>query len=475
MADSARRHKKLHLSVLTLVMLLKAIFWMALLPPLQIADEPSHFDDVQYRAEHGRAPAYDNHGLPIAPVMHPGASTEIRRLWYATIPKGYFHEQHKDTRLPDELRRLATTTSGRDTDGQATAMFYPGLYYSAAVPFYRAFSDSSVVTRIMAIRCLSLLFGLCAVICTYLAAGLVIDDELLCFAAALLVVLQPMESQMTVAVNNDAGVIGIAALLFYLSLRGLASLPGWPSVGTVVGTALCAVALYFTKPTSYGILPAAALAGAAILVAHLHERRVQLAVAAGTLVTLVGVIVFRHSLAGLFPGDASHPAARGYSDFWTFLESLDDTYVLYLVKSSWGQFGWLEYSMTTAWVTLLRGAFELVAVGTIVAFFSWTIRDRALPFWLHGGRFAFCIATSLIGIAFILFVEHRFRLTGVVGVIQGRNFLFMLPAFAIWTTVGITALVPQRLRGLSAALLVTGALLFHLAAISTIAQHHYAH
>ena len=467
------RTRNLCLGLLTVLTLVRAAVWIGVHPVFQIADEPAHFDNIQFRAEHYGPPRYDGTGRRIPKVMHEGAAPEVKKLWFALIPKHYFSRPHDNDPLEDELSALARTTAGRDTDGQAPAIDYPGLYYNLMVPVYRLYETSSVVSRIMAIRCFSALFGLIAVLATYLAARRVITDELLCFVAAAFVALQPMESQMTGAVNNDAGVIGFAALLFYFQLRALAELPRFPSVATLAGLILSAACLVLTKPTGYGMLPGVGVVTLAVLVVHWRDRRVQLVCAIGVGLALAILVNGRLNLAAMLPGDTENVGQYGHSDFDSFLQSLDAQYLDYLLRSSWGQFGWLDYSIHMNWLPRLRLVFGLMQVGTVVAFATHALRPLGRRFWLRGSLLGFSIGTVASGVAFILYVEHRFRLTGIMGVIQGRNFLFVLPAFAIWLVAAVGALVPRRMRGITAALLFIGAVAFNVASLTTVVHHHY--
>jgi hypothetical protein len=473
----SRRVTAAHVTLLVLLAGLKGVVWVGLTPMFLVADEPAHFDNVQYRAEHHGAP-YRQPDKPMGRVMHDGASPEVRKLWAKTLEKGYYRGSHPSSdKTSEELAALAQTPAGRDTDGQATSIDYPGLYYRLAVPFYDAFRTSSVVTRITAVRILSLLFGLCAVLATYFAGRLVVADPQLALVAACVVALQPMAAQQFASVNNDAGTIGFAALLFFFQLRALATLPAFPSPGTIAGLVLSSVAIVATKPTGYGILPGTGVVLAIAALVQRRDRRVQIAAAlAGVGAFAVAVHQWRTgwTLVSMLPGDAEHPGQHGHENFLAFLSALDPTYLDYLLRSAWGQYGWLDFSMSFTWIPHLRSAFFLIEIGTVVAFAAWSLRALDRPYWQRGGLFAFSVATAMVGVTFILYVEHRFRLTGVVGVIQGRNFLYVLPAFAIWSVVALAAMVPARMRGLCAAIIFCGAMCVHLSGLINVMKHHYA-
>src|SRR5689334_5453033 len=147
--------------LLALLTLAKGFFWIGMMPIFKIADEPNHFENVQYRAEYHRAPHYDGSGRAIEKVMHKGAAPEVLTAWASTnayIRNGY----KKGTRtVPDEalLRDMARTDANRRGDGQITSIDYPGFYYTVCVPAYDLFRHASVLARIAAVRTVSLCFG----------------------------------------------------------------------------------------------------------------------------------------------------------------------------------------------------------------------------------------------------------------------------------------------------------------------------
>lgn len=58
--------------VLAAVALVKGIFWIALMPVFKIADEPTHFENVQYRGEHFEAPQHIG-TEPLGTTIHAGS------------------------------------------------------------------------------------------------------------------------------------------------------------------------------------------------------------------------------------------------------------------------------------------------------------------------------------------------------------------------------------------------------------------
>ncbi len=281
---------------------------------------------------------------------------------------------------------------------------------------------------------------------------------------------------MTAAVNNDAALIGSTALVFYLQLRVLMTLPRLPSLllGVILGAAATLAGL--AKPHGFAMLPGCALVTVLVLARHLRAPRAWLFSLAVWLpvAVLVAPYVWSSSRPIALPsGPASASgAAAAQPGFLDFLSSLDDGYKFYLVRSTWGQFGWLEYSIDGNWVDRLHLAGTLVALGLVTAAVTRILWPPGKALWFSPRAVLFSVATAVGAVLFILFAEYRFRLIGIMGLIQGRNFLFGLPAMAVLVCAAYGAMVPARFRTLSAAALVTMALSIQVAAVVFIAGYH---
>lgn len=456
--------------MLAVITVAKGLFWMALFPVFKITDEPSHFENVQYRAEHARVPRFDPNALPEGKVMHDGAAPEVLLAWRITNQLWRSRFLPDVDRVPeeDELRRMARDPANRRGDGQISSMNYPGAYYDLGVLPYLALRHSSVLARVEAVRLVSLAFGVLAVLATFLAARRMMKSRALAVAAAMLVCLQPMVTQMTIGVNNDAGLIGFSAVILYLAVRFVVALPAVPSWkwGALFG--LVAALNVLTKPHAYGLLPACALVCALVVALNLRDRRAW--IFAGCTALVFAIIVAPEFISSLRAGSLvpgkSGPGAR--LTFWSFLHRLDAAYAYYLFRSFVAQFGWLEYYLPAEMLEPVQ-SLGLLAIGLVVAFVARVVAGRG---WLSTRGLLIAIFVAVVGVLSILFAEYRFRTVGL-SVIQGRHLLFIFPAVALAMAAGIGALVPARLRTLGAALLTMTALLFHLTAIVFIARYHY--
>ncbi|MCU1282804.1 MAG: Uncharacterized protein JWM53_6350 [bacterium] len=466
---------------LAAVALVKGLFWIALLPTFKIADEPTHFENIQFRGEYFEAP-HSETAEPLGTTVHAGSPADVHLAWQRSneLFRGRYVDGVRSVHEEQLLREMASDATTRRGSGRLTSANYPGFYYNAAVPVYEAFRRVSLLTRLAAVRLVSLLFGIIAVVATFFAARLIMDSRPLAVAAALVVMLQPMESQMTAAVNNDAGVIGLAAVLFYLQVRFLVRAPEIPKLRWGIVMALAAGGIVFTKPHGFAMLPGCAFTCAWIVAKNVRSRQAWIfasvtAAVAGVFVIAAVFHMREHGqtavLASPSGGAATIPPSAS-ADYLKFLGQLDDAYKLYLFRSFFGQFAWMEFSLPGYWLDLIRLVWSLVQFGVVAVVVARVVRFPGSD-WLSIGGFLLAAFTAAFTVAFILYAEYRFRLLGVRGVIQGRNLLFGLPALAVVAAASYGALVPKRFRTLSAFALATSAFGLHLGSVLCIFRNYY--
>ena len=362
-------------ALLVLLAFAKGLLWLGAYPVFKIADEPAHFDNVQYRAEHHQWAPQPTRTLD--KVMSPTSSVELRAAWAATQK---YHRQKHSRYFPmveeeAKLAKLAKEDKNRLTDGQMPALMYPGGYDSLATIPYLLLQTRSVLNRVFAVRALSMLFGLCAVLATFFAGRATFDAPELAFAAACIVCMQPMFSQQTAAVNNDAALIGWCAISFALQvmlLRGRPSLLYGALIGVTVGLSIT------SKPQGWLMLFTAFLVFSWLTykLGRAAWRVWAGAAAAGVVVILVvslwpsappPVTAPIIAVAAPSPAPVAHKVEDGpvtkmlaeVSGFPAWVDSLDADYREYLFRSAFGQFSWLEFSASRL---LDAGAEEPAAV-----------------------------------------------------------------------------------------------------------------
>ena len=469
------RFERVLFGLLIAMTVAKGVVWIAVLDIWKVADEPAHFDNVQYRAEnHWRQPI--ENGEPMDRVLTPTSSNELKRSWQ--VSQAFWREKFlpdvRSVPAEEELRAMAKDPTNRKTSGQMPAINYPGVYYNLATIPYLAFRHHSILARVMAIRMLSLLFGVLAVSCTFFVARRAVHSPELAFAASAIVALQPMASQMTAAVNNDAGIIGICGLAFLLQVRMLSKAQS--EIGMVDGALLAAVTVLaiFTKTQGLAMIPGSLF----VLLAQLRRRwtlpgRFAPVVA---FVVVAAILYFAPHLWRVVPPATVASSAPHVSLFslglkfpgW-FLGELHDNLADRMIRQFWGQFGWLDYALEGRWFTALAQTWPLFILG-LVALLSGGLRfGKEDQNWWSRPVIYFAMATTVLAVSFIFACEfYGENVIKAYGFIQGRNFLFALPAFAVVLVASLGALVPERWRSLMAAMIVSVALAINVGGLLTV-------
>ena len=488
MTHSLDRRDAALLGLLLAIALLRGLLWIASYPALKITDETSHFDNIQFRAEHQLRRAVRIPGVAIDKVMPRTASTELKRAWTAT--NFYWRDSFlvAKRRVPEEkeLEERALHPEDAATTGQNTAIGYPGLYYGLATIPYKIFRKTSVLTRLFAVRVYSLLWGLLLVVCTYVVVRWAVGHRALAFVAGLFATLQPMAAQQTIAINNDAGLIGLCALAFLLQLdllRRPAAPPSWWR-WTLQG-ALLALAIQM-KPQALGLVPGALiLAGLAIHAAP-RARRTWIALGLAVLGYVVvraaglgqeGAIEEKAAGGGVAPAlldtgvpSLPLPAASG---FLSFVHELPESFGYYLFTTGWGAFCWLDAYLDTRWFIDLSLAAPLLWLGLAAAATHRLLLPAARRFW-DDRLAAFSAFTVVTGFTVVFFAEYYARTRmNLDHAIQGRAFLYVLPPAAVLGTIALGSLVPARFRTLAAALAALSLVLLASGALFTVVSYQY--
>jgi hypothetical protein len=469
----------------------KGIFWVSLYPMWKIADEPAHFDNIQFRAEHHlRTPVYA--GRTINKVMSDGVSHEMMASWKSG--QSYFRSSYSSTSssVPEEvsLDKMAAEPRNRMTNGQMTALDYPGVYYTLGVVPYSLLRERSIVYRVYAVRMISMLFGLMMVLATFFAGRLAFEAPELAFTAALLVALQPMISQQTAAVNNDAAVFGLCGLAFYLQVRMLVRSPERPRILDAALLGLTVALAILSKAQGWVMLVTSVIVlGWVTIQSRLRSWRAWLPAA-----LTYSAAMYAASLWPIAPpenptraaaiaaaGVASKPVAMPYTagsvfdQLWAlikWIDHIDTSYRFYLFQSAFGKFSWLEFSLSDQWTDVIYQVWPLISVGLVVAVVvRFAAPSRST--WWNPMAAALAAGTALASVGAIFFVEFISRVSHDDGVIQGRNFLFACPAFALLIVLALAAVVPKRLRGLTMAFTVTAAFSLNVGAVVCVLRRHF--
>jgi hypothetical protein len=443
--------------------LAKGLVWSVVLPPWYGPDEPSHYVYVQELVEdHWLARGYDSNAGKYYP---PEIGCSWGNLGLGTI-SGPFHAEP-----PFDAPWLKCTSSqpgDRHATSPINAAGYTPVYYAAAVPFYLLAQPMSVETRVAAVRLWSVLLGVLAAAFAYLAARWALPEStFLSTAVAVLFTLQPMNSQQTAIVNNDALLIAVAAAFwwrFYRSLRHGLTLREALVLGGLVGLA------YLVKPQ--GIFLAATLPVAYLVSRETQSIRKEMrrvaklsAAAAVPIVTALMIGMLFSALAG---NTSPLPSSDGIHGIQQYLSIYTDRhfereYFLF-ISGFWGFFGWFQ-------VALPNFVFVIITV-VVGAGFIGALRLALKAHPLRPVLVASMLAV-VVPVALIMVLElYAFRVSGAL-VLQGRSFLMLLVPLIVVLIRGWQQLLPPGPRPALAAAIVLAATLLNVVSLAVIIDAFY--
>jgi 4-amino-4-deoxy-L-arabinose transferase-like glycosyltransferase len=473
-----------------LVLLLAAVLvvgtaWALVLPPWQSPDEQWHFAYAQTLAEHGRLPDAGNPASFSSEQRLAAASSRSDRMPFHPELRAPWDESRYDAWQRNNARLPATRRE--DGGGVNNASSNPPLFYAVeAVPYKVAGGD--VFDRLYAMRFVSVLFLLVAVVATWLLAGeLFGPNRTLQLVAAAVVGFQPMATFMGGSLNPDSPLLAFWSLALWLGVRILRR-----GLTTKSGVALAAVAggAVLTKAIGYLVVIAAAiLIGWKLWRQRSWDTRGLLAVAAGCV--LVAVLPFAvaevtgrtaFNQVGNTTGNNlslfDFPADYLGSYLWQFYlprpsflrvlpGGIDHEYGFDVVfRGGWGLFGWKDVRLTNGvYTTLLVTSIATVAAAALALITRRVKIERAV--------LAYLLLVALALVAALHWIEFRFVVERGEAFIQGRYLLPLLPLGACALGAALT-MVPSRLRGAAVGVALVGLLSLQVVSLSAVMERYFA-
>ena len=432
----------------------RGLIWTQLLPPWYGPDEMAHYDYVQQLALTGTTPA-------AAPLRPDGRDvpTEVRcaATNAGVVADGaYFAEPPF---VPDPRGcRMPPPGQGRLAGAPTNpAGEYGPAYYALAVPFWAAAVASSPGVRLEAVRLLSVLLGGLAALFCYLAGFWAFSgDRRLAATAATVFTFQPMLSQQTATVTNDALLITVGAAFFWRLFRAVRRPPAVTDMallGLLVGLA------YWVKPQGallalmvpFAILPGAHAAGFRTPAPAAAARGLAVAAVVAVVAAVLAMGLQIHLRGSAIPV-ATTPGALHHSfhDYLHLLEQRGYAYPGFLFMwTSWGAFGWFAASLPAGAYEVIAGVMALSAAGLCVR-----VRRHRDDRWVAATAAGSAV---IVWIALLAVEATYFRATGAV-LLQGRDSFMALSPLVIALVAGLLLPLPRIVRGPAAAWVCAAAL-----------------
>jgi 4-amino-4-deoxy-L-arabinose transferase-like glycosyltransferase len=460
-----RLSRAVFIAVLALA-LVKGLVWSVVIPPWYGPDEASHYAYVQGLVEDHRLARGSSDTNP--GVYYPREIVCSERNLGMSSVSGFF-DAEPPFGAPGVICTALSPSDRHAVNSSNTAGPYSPIYYATAVPFYLLAQPLSVETRLAAVRLWSVLLGVLAAAFAYLAARRAFPDSpSLSTAAAVLFVLQPMNSQQTAIVNNDALLIALAAAFwwrFYRSLRNSFSTREAFVMGALIGLA------YLAKPQGIVLaatLPLVYLAAREKLPLRKEANRVAKLVAAGAAPVIAAVAIgsLFSTLAGnTSPLSASAAGAHGIQQYLsTYTDGHFERVYFLFVSSFWGYFGWFQ-------IDLPSYVYVLIAL-TVVAGFIGALRLVISASAQRPTVVVSMLAVVVPGALIMLLELYAFRLNGAL-VLQGRSFLILLFPLIVVLIRGWQRLLPRGATSRLAAAIVLAAILLNIAGLAVMINSFY--
>jgi predicted membrane protein DUF2142 len=429
-----------------------------MLPPWYGPDEASHYAYVQEMVEdHWLARDHD----PNAAIHYPkeilcsesNLDVGVLGAFHAEPPYGMPWVSCSATSPADRHATSPTNAAGG----------YSPVYYAAAIPYYLVVWPLNVDARLQAVRLWSVTLGAIAAVMTYLAATWAFaGDRRLSVAAAVFFTLQPMLSQQTAVVNNDALLIAVAATFWWRYFRALRSgitTSEAAVIGALVGLAylakqqgvLLAAALPFLyvfapERPKFKLVPALRIAAAAAAPALAAAMVGELFTLAAKTSQAIETVPGTHSL-------------RDYIWIYT-VPRFEHIYFLY-VTSFWGFFGWLQVALPNLAYVLIALAVVAGLIGVLLLL--W--RDRMSRRVVGATLLSVAICAGLLQL-----VEMYVYLRSGQVILQGRSFLMFLTPAVILLIWGWIRLVPRPATWLVAPAAVIAAAALNLLSLFVMGE-----
>ena len=467
------------------VSVLNALAWSLLTPPMQIPDEHYHVSYVQDLAESGRPPdgGEDRLSDELNVIVGGAALGDINFNPYGRPRWSADSEVELDA-------ALALDPSPENVGASVNVKDYPPLYYAGMVPVYATTHalGGSTLDAMTLMRATGALFAGVTVLAIFLfLLELFPERRLLAGAVALICAFQPVFSWISGAINPDALLIALGAVLFWLFARGFnrgLTVPLAGALGLVVAAAV------LTKVSAIGLVPGWATGMAVLLWRRTRRTERVRAALAGTLAAGVPVVAYavintqvwgRSLLPGGVGAAASGPGAAeadGASSFASYLwqyvlppvGSMTDFFeVGWTPKDFWtplwvGRFGWFDYQFPDKVNQAAFVLFVMIAVAALVALVP-RIGRLGLPvvaFALLAGGLTLAIARA----------GYPLRATGTMLFEQARYLMPLLALYALALALA-ASLLPSRFATGALGLALAGASLHLLAAWVLTLQRYY--
>lgn len=467
--DRARRF----LQILLLVYLCKQVLIAAIMPPFSGHDELAHYQYIRDVATDFRIPRLVDldewratHSPQDQTVAGDFLDPDLYR--WAEFTLGWLQQKALNPRFESTPRTPIYSVFYPDyhdpgwrnqanwvnwPDGLVYTANHPPLFYVLEAPLYRATDWMSVANQMIVLRLLAIPFGMLAVLGTYLmAAWLFPRTRFIAVTAAAFIAFQPQISYEASMINNDIVLIGFAALLMALLVRGMRDRFPWRlcgAIGAVFGLMLLS--------KGSGVAFAAPVAIMTVFGIGIRNWREWLPKGAAIAGLGFGIAapwyIYLYRVYGNFSGlpqvarlqyGATYDQGTNKPTVWELV--WNKRFAVTRWNETWGEFGWrrLPFTHTLLWII---GIVCLVLLVLLLLYLAATLIRRAPARgsldrpqrWQVVAMLTFAL-TGVLGYAAVIQFGLTFWLT------QARYFFPMAPPVIVLLMTGLAWVTPERAR-----------------------------
>lgn len=448
--SSLKSHKLL--LILLFVFLVKQLLMVAVFPIFQAPDEPAHYSTIQYKAESKKdvlplITQYENRQKTASnnamlstydfseEILNTMALTETNKVAFHSSKTQIFANGSSDGQFENEIKN---NNWGRYIPYKKPAIVagVPGYYFLPTI-IEKYLAQSDIFTRFFTERIFSVILGLFIVLFVYLSARKIGWDEKISFLLATLVAFQPMFSQSAAIINYDILLIFTFAFFAYGAISSLRDGLNWKN------------GLIMLLSAALGILtksPAVVLWAALVILAIYFARKHFKVSNRVFILSLLNLFLLSLTLLNVFFPENYFVQmvilGNENSKFSSVFESISKYISATLDRwdwsglSYWGNFGWLDTSISS-WIVSLAHFVEIAAILGLVAHFAFSKR---IPEFLPQKKFVIFLLGFFLALqSAIRFADWSFFNSNgkvVIGT-YGRYFLPVIGAQFALVAIGL--------------------------------------
>ncbi len=456
------------LALLLVALLFKDLVWMIAVPIFQTPDEQAHFAQISYYAEFRTLKINPEVNLSkeIATAEELlGTRRDLRgnnkytyheefNIPYTNSTKGIY--EAKINSFPKSYRKQLVAEEAAN---------YPPLHYLISLPIYLLSINDGLISRIFALRLLSIILSLLTVSISYKIGKIIWEnDETLALSLAALVGFQPMMSFVASGFHPDNLFNLIYSILILLCLLVLKN---GVKIKYLFAISLVLLAGFLTKVFIVFILPVVG----GVIIFKLFKENI-LGICGFGMALVFPVIAILSGLPIKYVAQINAQSAMPNLTLLGYLKFIGPRLLFETNPWYWGVFKWLGLTLPIQVLRILTRVVAVALAGILIKLASF-VKSKKID-WL-GKVLIFFLICSISYLSYFLIWDYRsMQRIGFSSGIQGRYFLpnivphmtlLLMGLMAIFKFIKLEKFVPRAL--------VILMIILNLIALNTILTSYY--